>query len=115
MFFFTQVIHIPSRPGSASQDIGKKFKFSCSNFAQDSRQGITDCIQQPNSKDNRLSSMGMVEKKIAVMANDEAYEMTRNKMAQADQERKEVRYVIYFVFSNSIGGNSNGVGKMEAY
>eukprot|EP00112_Aurelia_sp_Birch-Aquarium-sp1_P021419 Seg577.1 transcript_id=Seg577.1/GoldUCD/mRNA.D3Y31 product="RNA polymerase II elongation factor ELL" protein_id=Seg577.1/GoldUCD/D3Y31 len=85
------VIHIPSRPGSASQDIGKKFKFSCSNFAQDSRQGITDCIQQPNSKDNRLSSMGMVEKKIAVMANDEAYEMTRNKMAQADQERKEVR------------------------
>lgn len=37
--------------------------------------------------------MGMIEKRIAVLATDEAYEMTKNKMAQADQERKEVRYV----------------------
>ena len=46
--------------------------------------------------------MGMVEKKIAVMANDEAYEMTRNKMAQADQERKEVRYVVHLVSNEKL-------------
>ena len=40
-----------------------------------------------------LAAMGMIEKRIAVLATDEAYEMTKNKMAQADQERKEIRFV----------------------
>eukprot|EP00794_Sanderia_malayensis_P009716 gene9716-10704_t len=85
------VLNIPSRPGSASQDIGKKFKFSCSTFARNDRHGILDCIHQPNSKEKRLGSYGTLDRKIAVMATDEAYELTRSRMAQADQERKEVR------------------------
>ncbi|XP_065059485.1 RNA polymerase II elongation factor ELL2-like [Rhopilema esculentum] len=85
------LLHLPSRPGSASQDVGKNFKFSCSFFARDGRQGITECLHQPSKHKKMLGSMGMIEKKIAVMGTDEAYEMTRNKMAQADQERKGVR------------------------
>ena len=90
--YFIQLLHLPSRPGSASQDVGKNFKFSCSFFARDGRQGITECLHQPSKHKKMLGSMGMIEKKIAVMGTDEAYEMTRNKMAQADQERKGVRY-----------------------
>ena len=40
-----------------------------------------------------LATWGMVEKRIAVLGTDEAYEVTKNRMAQADQERKEVRWV----------------------
>lgn len=85
------VIRIPSKPGSASQDVGKRFKFSCSYFARDGRQGITECMYQASKKQTMLAAMGMIEKRIAVLATDEAYEMTKNKMAQADQERKEIR------------------------
>ena len=41
-----------------------------------------------------LATWGMIEKRIAVLGTDEAYEVTKNRMAQADQERKEVRWVL---------------------
>ena len=50
-------------------------------------------MYQSNLKQTMLAEMGMIEKRIAVLGTDEAYEMTKNKMALADQERKEVRYV----------------------
>lgn len=50
-------------------------------------------MYQASKKQTMLAAMGMIEKRIAVLATDEAYEMTKNKMAQADQERKEIRFV----------------------
>ena len=49
-------------------------------------------MHQANDSQTMLETMGMIEKRIAVLGTDEAYEVTKNKMAQADQERKEVRY-----------------------
>lgn len=84
---------IPSKPGSASQDVGKKFNFSIAPLnPSGSNQGILECIKHaPQKNSNTLLSFGALESKINIAATDDVYENTRNRMAQVDQERKDVR------------------------
>lgn len=86
------VLTIPTKPSSVSQDIGKKFNFAVSNLAKPSiNQGILECIKHTDRSTKNLVSYGPLESRISIAASEDVYENTRNRMAQVDQERKDVR------------------------
>lgn len=64
-----------------------------------------DCLQQ-NKGDTDLSLLGTIMEKITVSANNDSYEATRTRMAQAEKERKGNRLeyfsklLIYFHVKN---------------
>jgi len=84
------LITIPGRSDLAHQHDRKSFQFEVSAL-QASNQGMLECICQPNLWEKDLVSYGTLQSKIAVKATNESFETTRNRMAQTDQERKEVR------------------------
>lgn len=87
----TGLITIPGRTESTNQHDRKNFQFNVSALQASNQQGVLECICQPNLRETELVSYGSLQSKISVMATDDVYETTRNRMAQADQERKEVR------------------------
>ncbi|XP_065672737.1 RNA polymerase II elongation factor ELL isoform X2 [Hydra vulgaris] len=81
---------IPCRPGSAGKDVCKKFDFVVSKLISvetNPLQGILECIKHTKEE---FISYGQLEEKLSVAASDDSYEQTRNRMAQVDQERKDV-------------------------
>lgn len=60
-------------------------------MSQGNSQGAIECIKHPNRKSNSLVSLGPLESKISINATEDVYENTRNRMAQVDAERKDVR------------------------
>lgn len=64
-----------------------------SNFPVESNplQGILECIKHADVRTDRLVSYGPLQSKISIAATDDVYENTRNRMAQVDHERKEIR------------------------
>ncbi|XP_057300285.1 RNA polymerase II elongation factor ELL-like [Hydractinia symbiolongicarpus] len=87
------VLSIPSKPGSTRQNDTKNFNFTVSNFPVESNplQGILECIKHADVRTDRLVSYGPLQCKISIAATDDVYENTRNRMAQVDHERKEIR------------------------
>ena len=84
------VVSIPSKYGSL-QEIDKKFNFAISNVLTSENNPLQECIKQYNWNSDKLLSYGPLEQKISIAATDDCYENTRNRMAQVDQERKDVR------------------------
>lgn len=76
-----------SIPGKASSE--KKFRFGVSDLF--SGQGAIECIKHPDRRFNKLISYGPLTSKISINATEDVYENTKNRMAQVDQERKDVR------------------------
>lgn len=75
--------------------MNRKFRFGVSSLnvnTSNPLQGIIECIKHPDRKGNKLVSYGSLESKISIAATEDVYENTRNRMAQVDAERKDVRY-----------------------
>lgn len=90
-----QLITIPTKPGSSNPVGNRNFHFGVSSLnvnTSNPLQGIIECIKHPDRKGNKLSSYGPLESKISIAATEDVYENTRNRMAQVDAERKDVRY-----------------------
>lgn len=62
-----------------------KFRFSISGM--DGPQGAFECIQQ--QPDGRLEVLGALNRKMRIHANDDVYEMTRDRMAAAEKNQKD--------------------------
>lgn len=84
------VITIPSKCG-AMQDMEKKFHFGISNVITSENNPLQECIRHCNWNSDELLSYGPLEQKISIAATDDCYENTRNRMAQVEQERKDIR------------------------
>lgn len=50
-----------------------------------------DCIQQPGGSNN-IRTVGTITHKINVKATDDSYQMTQQRMKEAEEERKGIRY-----------------------
>lgn len=84
------IISIPGKSCNGDSN-GKKFHFGVSSLNQGNSQGAVECIKHPDRKSNSLVSLGPLESKISINATEDVYENTRNRMAQVDAERKDVR------------------------
>ncbi|XP_042678895.1 RNA polymerase II elongation factor ELL2 [Centrocercus urophasianus] len=64
------------------------FNFYLSNVGKDNPQGSFDCIQQTASSSgaSQLSSLGFIQNKITVCATNDSYQMTKERMTQAEEE-----------------------------
>jgi len=84
------VITIPYKSGSLQDVSEKKFNFAIANVVTSENNPLQECIKQCNWS-NKLLSYGPLDQKISIAATDDCYENTRNRMAQVDQERKDIR------------------------
>ena len=73
------MLFIPSKNGDTN---GAKFNFSCSSL-YDAGQ---DCVQQ-NRGDGNLTLLGNITDKITIGANNDSYEATKHRVAEAKKER----------------------------
>ncbi|NXK47848.1 ELL2 factor, partial [Chauna torquata] len=66
------------------------FNFYLSNVGKDNPQGSFDCVQQTVSSSgaSQLSSLGLVQNKITVCATNDSYQMTRDRMTQAEEDSR---------------------------
>jgi len=94
------LITIPSKPGSVNKDVGKKYSFTIASLGTNT----VDCIKHGDKRSNNLSSFGALDTKINIAATEDVYENTRNRMAQVDQERKDVRTKEIKIASNTKQG-----------
>ncbi|XP_043920395.1 RNA polymerase II elongation factor ELL2 [Protopterus annectens] len=66
------------------------FNFYVSNVGKDNPQGSFDCIQQcvSSSGESQLDCLGVVQNKVTVCATNDSYQMTRERMTQAEEETR---------------------------
>uniref|UniRef100_A0A8D0BMD9 Elongation factor for RNA polymerase II 2 n=1 Tax=Salvator merianae TaxID=96440 RepID=A0A8D0BMD9_SALMN len=66
------------------------FNFYLSNVGKDNPQGSFDCVQQTVSStgSSQLSCLGFIQEKITVCATNDSYQMTRERMTQAEEESR---------------------------
>lgn len=66
------------------------FNFYLSNVGKDNPQGSFDCIQQrlSSSGASQLNCLGFIQDKITVCATNDSYQMTRERMTQAEEESR---------------------------
>lgn len=66
------------------------FNFYLSNVGKDNPQGSFDCVQQTVSStgSSQLSCLGFIQDKITVCATNDSYQMTRERMTQAEEESR---------------------------
>lgn len=66
------------------------FNFYLSNVGRDNPQGSFDCIQQTLSSSgaSQLNCLGFIQDKITVCATNDSYQMTRERMTQAEEESR---------------------------
>lgn len=66
------------------------FNFYLSNVGKDNPQGSFDCIQQTLSSSgaSQLNCLGFIQDKITVCATNDSYQMTRERMTQAEEESR---------------------------
>ena len=81
---FPQQIVIPDS-SSKTEDGFAHFQFSCS-----AQQGSVDCIQQ-NKDSLDVLGIGMVTHKVNVLATDDSYHTTQQRMKEVEESRKGVR------------------------
>ncbi|NXL93263.1 ELL2 factor, partial [Alectura lathami] len=66
------------------------FNFYLSDVGKDNPQGSFECVQQTvsSSGDSQLSSLGLIQNKITVCATNDSYQMTKDRMTQAEEESR---------------------------
>ncbi|XP_068103600.1 RNA polymerase II elongation factor ELL2 [Hyperolius riggenbachi] len=66
------------------------FNFYMSNVGKDNPQGSFDCIQQSVSSSgvSKLNCLGFIQEKITVCATNDSYQLTRDRMTQAEEETR---------------------------
>ncbi|XP_053557479.1 RNA polymerase II elongation factor ELL2 [Bombina bombina] len=66
------------------------FNFYVSNVGKDNPQGSFDCIQQTISSSglSKLNCLGFIQDKITVCATNDSYQLTRDRMTQAEEETR---------------------------
>ncbi|XP_060617793.1 RNA polymerase II elongation factor ELL2 [Anolis sagrei] len=66
------------------------FNFYLSHVGKDNPQGSFDCVQQTVSStgSSQLSCLGVIQDKITVCATNDSYQMTRERMTQAEEESR---------------------------
>ncbi|OCU02295.1 RNA polymerase II elongation factor ELL2 [Xenopus laevis] len=66
------------------------FNFYLSNVGKDNPQGSFDCIQQTVSSSglSKLNCLGCIQDKITVCATNDSYQLTRDRMTQAEEETR---------------------------
>ncbi|XP_055968480.1 RNA polymerase II elongation factor ELL2 [Sorex fumeus] len=66
------------------------FNFYLSNVGKDNPQGSFDCIQQTFSSSgaSQLNCLGFIQDKITVCATNDSYQVTRERMTQAEEESR---------------------------
>ncbi|XP_035383407.1 RNA polymerase II elongation factor ELL2 isoform X2 [Electrophorus electricus] len=84
-------------PKTVASDGSHTFDFYLSNVGKDNPQGSFECIHQYVSSSGlaQLSSLGTVQDKITVCATNDSYQVTRERMTQAEEDtRKKATKVI---------------------
>ncbi|XP_053504483.1 RNA polymerase II elongation factor ELL2 isoform X3 [Ictalurus furcatus] len=78
-------------PKSDVSDGSHIFDFYLSNVGKDNPQGSFECIQQhvPSSGVPHLSSLGAIQDKITVCATNDSYQVTRERMTQAEEDTRK--------------------------
>nr|XP_055035866.1 RNA polymerase II elongation factor ELL2 [Misgurnus anguillicaudatus] len=78
-------------PKSNPSDGSQAFDFYLSNFGKDNPQGSFECIHQYMSSPGvpHLSSLGTIQDKITVCATNDSYQVTKERMAQADEDTRK--------------------------
>ncbi|KAK6494910.1 RNA polymerase II elongation factor ELL2-like [Huso huso] len=68
----------------------RNFDFYLSNVGKDNPQGSFDCIQQYVSSSGvpQLDTLGVVQDKITICATNDSYQITRERMTQAEEETR---------------------------
>lgn len=89
-FLSLQSISIPLRKADSGDDNTAQFQLDCSAIQSGGQQGRMDCIQQPGGS-NDIRTVGTITHKINVKATDDSYQMTQQRMKEAEEERKGVR------------------------
>ncbi|KAM9331276.1 RNA polymerase II elongation factor ELL2 [Gastrophryne carolinensis] len=66
------------------------FNFYLSNVGKDNPQGSFDCIQQTVSSTglSKLNCLGFIQDKITICATNDSYQLTRDRMTQAEEETR---------------------------
>ncbi|XP_072848613.2 RNA polymerase II elongation factor ELL2 [Pogona vitticeps] len=66
------------------------FNFYLSNVGKDNPQGSFDCVQQTvtSTGSSQLNCLGFIQDKITVCATNDSYQMTRERMTQAEEESR---------------------------
>ncbi|XP_072272239.1 RNA polymerase II elongation factor ELL2 [Pyxicephalus adspersus] len=66
------------------------FNFYLSNVGKDNPQGSFDCIQQTLSSSglSKMNCLGFIQDKITVCATNDSYQLTRDRMTQAEEETR---------------------------
>ncbi|XP_020601663.1 RNA polymerase II elongation factor ELL-like [Orbicella faveolata] len=82
-------ISIPLRKADSGDDNTAQFQLDCSAIQSGGRQGVMDCIQQPGGSSD-IRTVGTITHKINVKATDDSYQMTQQRMKEAEEERKGV-------------------------
>ena len=90
-FLSLQSISIPLRKADSGDDNTAQFQLDCSAIQSGGRQGVMDCIQQPGGSSD-IRTVGTITHKINVKATDDSYQMTQQRMKEAEEERKGIRY-----------------------
>ncbi|XP_053330737.1 RNA polymerase II elongation factor ELL2 [Spea bombifrons] len=77
-------------PKSDSPSDLHNFNFYLSNVGKDNPQGSFDCIQQTVSSSglSKLNCLGFIQDKITVCATNDSYQLTRDRMTQAEEETR---------------------------
>uniref|UniRef100_A0A8C5M2X9 Elongation factor for RNA polymerase II 2 n=1 Tax=Leptobrachium leishanense TaxID=445787 RepID=A0A8C5M2X9_9ANUR len=83
----TKCIKIPK---SESPNDMSNFNFYMSNVGKDNPQGSFDCIQQSvtSSGVSKLNCLGYIQDKITVRATNDSYQLTKDRMTQAEEETR---------------------------
>uniref|UniRef100_A0A3B1KHY0 Elongation factor for RNA polymerase II 2 n=1 Tax=Astyanax mexicanus TaxID=7994 RepID=A0A3B1KHY0_ASTMX len=78
-------------PKTDVSDGSHNFDFYLSNVGKDNPQGSFECIQQnvSSSGASHLSSLGTVQDKITVCATNDSYQVTRERMTQAEEDTRK--------------------------
>ncbi|MBN3281089.1 ELL2 factor, partial [Polyodon spathula] len=68
----------------------RNFDFYLSNVGKDNPQGSFDCIQQYVSSSGapQLDTLGVIQDKITICATNDSYQITRERMTQAEEETR---------------------------
>lgn len=91
IYFFLQSISIPLGKANSGDENTAEFQLDCSAILSGGQQGGMDCIQQSRGSSD-IRTLGAVTHKINVKATDDSYQMTQQRMKEAEEERKGVRY-----------------------
>lgn len=89
-FCLLQSILIPLGKADSGDENTAEFQLDCSAILSAGQQGGMDCIQQSGGSSD-IRTLGAVTHKITVRATDDSYQMTQQRMKEAEEERKGIR------------------------